>query len=75
MQIANEISATYPSIKHVYIGRGNHVDIDGQKASTCLIVRVQSNVSIPNSTLEQLKNWIRVRLQTENVEIDHTVVK
>lgn len=75
MQIANEISASYPSIKHVYIGRGNHIDIDGQKTSTCLIVRVQSNTSVPKSTLEQLKNWIKVRLQTENVEIDHTVVK
>ena len=75
MQIAKEISASYPGIKHLYIGRGNHIDINSQIASPCLIVKVQSNPSMTEATLEQFKKWIKVRLDTENVEIDHTVVK
>ena len=72
MQIANEISASYPEIKHVYIGQGNHIVIDSLKMSPCIIVKVQSNTIIEESTLEQFKKWIMVRLQTENIEIDYT---
>ena len=75
MQIANEASASYPGIKHIYIGRGNHIDIGNQKESPCVIVKVQSNTSMTESSLEQFKKWIKVRLQSENVEIDHTIVK
>ena len=75
MQIANEASASYPGIKHIYIGRGNHIDIGNQKESPCIIVKVQSNTSMTESSLEQFKKWIKVRLQSENVEIDHTTVK
>jgi hypothetical protein len=73
MQIANEASASYPGIKHVYIGRGNHIDIANQKQSPCILVKVQSNALMTEFALEQFKNWIKVRLQTENVEIDYNV--
>lgn len=75
IQIANEISASYPDIKHVYIGQGNHIDIDSLKVSPCTIVKVQSATSMAESSLEQFKKWIKVRLQTDNIEIDHTCEK
>ena len=75
MQIANEISASYPSIKHIYVGRGNHIDIDSLKLSPCLIVKIQSDTLMSESSLEQFKKWIKVRLQTENIEINHTFVR
>ena len=75
IQIANEISASYPEIKHVYIGKGNHIEIDSLKISPCVMVKVQSDTLMAESTLEQFKKWIKVRLQTENVDIDHTFVK
>ena len=75
MQIANEISASYPEIKHVYIGQGNLIEIDSLKVSPCVIVKVKSDTSISESTLEQFKKWIKVRLQTENIEIDYTFAK
>ena len=75
MQIANEISASYPEIKHVYIGQGNHIELDSLKISPCVIVKVQSDTLMSESTLEQFKKWIKVRLQTENVDIDHTFSK
>lgn len=71
MQIANEISASYPEIKSIYIGQGNHIDIDSLKVSPCLIVKVKTDTLISESSLEQFKKWIKVRLQTEDVEIDH----
>ena len=75
MQIANEISASYPEIKHVYIGQGNLIVIDSLKVSPYVIVKVKSDTSISESTLEQFKKWIKVRLQTENIEIDYTFAK
>ena len=75
LQIANEISASYPDIKHIYIGQGKRIDIDSLKASPCLILKIQSDTLMSESALEQFKKWIKVRLQTEEIEIDHTFAK
>jgi uncharacterized hydrophobic protein (TIGR00271 family) len=73
LQIANEISASYPEIKHVYIGQGNHITIDSLSISPCLIMKVQSDTLMSESSLEQFKKWIKVRLQTDNIMIDYTI--
>jgi uncharacterized hydrophobic protein (TIGR00271 family) len=72
MQIANEIAASYPEIKHVFIGQGNHIAIDSLTVSPCLIVKVKSDTLMSESSLDQFKKWIRVRLQSENIEIDYS---
>lgn len=72
LQIANEISASYPDIKHVYIGQGNHIAIDSLKVSPCMIVKVRSDTLMSESSLEQFKKWIKVRLQSEHIEIDYS---
>ena len=72
MQIANEISASYPHIKHVFIGHGNHIAIDSLTVSPCLIVKVKSDTLMSESLLEQFKKWIKIRLQSENIEIDYS---
>ena len=74
MQIANEISASYPEIKQVFIGQGNHITTDSLKVSPCLIVKVKSDSSMSESSLQQFQKWIKVRLQTDNVEIDHSII-
>ena len=73
VQIANEISASYPEIKHIYIGQGNHITIDSLSISPCLIMKVQSDTLMSESSLEQFKKWIKVRLQTDNIMIDYTI--
>ena len=73
VQIANEISASYPEIKHVYIGQGNHITIDSLGISPCLIMKVRSDTLMSESSLEQFKKWIKVRLQTDNIMIDYTI--
>ena len=72
MQIANEISASYPSIKQVYIGKGSHISLDSLKVSPCMIIKVKTDTLMSASSLEQFEKWIKVRLQNENIEIDHT---
>ena len=75
VQIASEISASYPDIKHIYIGQGNHINIDNMKASPCLMVKIQSDSLMSDTSIEQFKRWIKVRLQTEDIEIEHTSTK
>ena len=74
LQIANEISATYPSIKHVFMGQGAHVAIDSMKVSSCLMVKVQTDSLMPAASVEQLKKWIQIRLQIDNVQIQNEIV-
>ena len=75
MQIANEISASYPDIKQVSIGNGNYIDLDSLKLSPCLIVKVKSDSLMCESTIEQFKKWISIRLQTTHVEVDYSLTK
>lgn len=71
MQLANEISATHPDIKSLYMGQGVHVTLDSLMASTCLMVKVETETLLDSTSLEQLKKWIQIRLQVENVQIDN----
>ena len=74
MQLANEIAASYPEIKHVVMGMGSRVNLGSQQMSPCLIVKVQTENLLPQSSLEQLKKWIQVRLQIDDVELDNTIL-
>ena len=73
LQIANEISATYPSIRHVYMGQGAHVAIDSMQVSSCLMVKVQTDSLMPATSIDQLKKWIQIRLQVDNVMIENDI--
>ena len=75
LQIANEITATYPSIKHIYMGQGAHVAVDSMAVTSCMMVKVQTDTLMNTTSLTQLKKWIQVRLQVENVQIDNTLVE
>ena len=74
MQIASEISATYPSIRHIYLGQGAHVAVDSMKISSCLMVKVQTDSLMPAASVDQLKKWIQIRLQIDNVQIQNEIV-
>ena len=70
LQIANEISASYPDIKQVYLGKGANVALDSiQIVTPCILVKVQTDSLMPTASQEQLKRWIQIRLQTDNVEL------
>ena len=75
MQLASEISATYPEVKHVYMGQGAHVTLDSLAVTPCLMVEIKSESLMDSLTVSQFKKWIQVRLQIENVEVQNTIIE
>ena len=73
-QIAEEISVVYPQIKHLCMGHGVCITIDSLKMSPCIIVKVGTDTLMNNSSLERFKNWMKVKLQVENIEIDNVEI-
>ena len=73
MQIADEVAVVYPGVKEICMGQGAHVFIDSLKVSPCIIVKVQTDTLMTGESLENFKNWIKVRLQAENVEVYNSV--
>ena len=74
LQIAGEVAVVYPEIKHLYMGHGARIAIDSLNVSPCIIVRVDTDTLMSISSLERFKNWIKTRLQTDNVEIENTAI-
>lgn len=75
LQIASELAANYPEVKHLHIAQGAHICLDSLHASTCLIVKVQTDSLMSETSLEQMKRWIKIRLKVEDVELDNSVIK
>ena len=75
LQLANEISATYPEVKHVYMGQGAHIALDSLSLTHCLMVEIKTESLMDSVTVSQFKKWIQVRLQTEEVEVQNLVIE
>ena len=73
LQIAKEIGATYPEIRHIYLSQGAAVIMQSYEITPCLMVKVQTDTLMDAESVEQLKRWIEIRLQTDNVHIDNTL--
>ena len=73
LQLASEVAVTYPNIKSISFGQGANVLVDSLKLSPCLMVNVQTDTLMTETSLEQLKNWIKVRLQVADVQLDNSV--
>ena len=71
LQLANEISATYPQIKTIHIGQGAQVTVETQEVISCIMIKVHTDSLMDTTAIEQLKRWVQVRLQVENVEVDN----
>ena len=69
MQIAYEVAVVYPDIRHVYMGQGAGIAIDSLKVSPCFVVKVLTDTLMTETTFQHFRNWIKVRLQTDNVEV------
>lgn len=73
-QIADEIAAIYPEIKHLYVGQGAHVAIDSHKVSPSIIIKVNTDTLMSMATLEQFKNWVKARLQSDYIEVYNAAI-
>ena len=74
IQIANEIAASYPEIKQVYMSQGAQITLDSLSVTPCLYMKVHTDSVMSEATLSQFKRWIKIRLQVENVEVDNTII-
>lgn len=74
LQLANEIAATYPEVKHIYMGQGAHISLDSLSSTPCVMVEVKTDSLMSDVTFAQLKRWIQVRLQVENIEVQNIKV-
>lgn len=74
LQIANEIAASYPAIKHVYMGQGAQIALDTIDVKPTVYMRVQTDTLMSEASLSQFKRWIQVRLQVEHIEVENTVI-
>ncbi len=75
MQLANEISATYPEVKHIYMGQGAHIALDSLSVTPCLMVEIKTDSLMSSETVAQFTKWIQVRLQMEEVEVQNIVIE
>ena len=75
LQIANEISATYPEVKHVYMGQGAHIALDSLSLTSCLMVEIKTESLMDSVSVSQFKKWIQARLQIEEVEVQNIVIE
>ena len=75
MQIANEIVASHPSIKHIYMGMGAHIAVDSLQFSHSMLVTVQTYEAMDSISVDQLTKWVKVRLQVENVYINNQIIE
>lgn len=75
IQLANEISATYPEVKHVYMGHGAHISLDSLVTTPCVMVEIKTDSLMSDYDFAQLKRWIQVRLQVESVEVQNIVIE
>ena len=75
MQLANEISATYPEVKHIYMGQGAHIALDSLSVTPCLLVEIKTDSLMSSETVAQFTKWIQVRLQMEEVEVQNIVIE
>ncbi len=67
VQLTREIVGIYPSVRSVVIARGAAVGRDSLVASPCISVIVRPDSMLTSTETIQLIEWLRVRLNEENI--------
>ena len=67
VQLTREITGIYPSVRSVVIARGAAVGRDSLVASPCISVIVRPDSRLTSTETIQLIEWLRVRLNEENI--------
>ena len=62
LQLANEIAAAYPAIKHVYMGQGAQIALDTIDVKPAVYMKVQTDTLMSEASL----SWV-------NLSVKHTV--
>lgn len=69
VQITREIISTYPSVKHVRLAQGASVAADSLYAQPCITAIIKCEEAISEEQTAQLSNWLKIRLNTEDISL------
>lgn len=69
-QLAKEIRATCPAISNIILTRGVHVSTDSRQMTPYILVKIQADSSMTESGHQKLEEWLKVRLETDNLKVD-----
>ena len=67
--IAKELFAQHPEITSISLTRGSAVDADSLLVKECIMVFINSNEPINANMRDRINNWLKVRLDNENVTV------
>jgi len=74
-QIAKEAVNFYPSIQTLGISQGSNVTTDSLQVKKTLFVNAKTNKAMPQAEQDKLLQWLKVRLENEDVELNVRVEK
>lgn len=67
IQIAKEIQSTYPQVEEIILSRGASANAEATEPVTCILAVVKTEQPLAEEDRERLNNWLKVRLEAENV--------
>lgn len=67
--IAKELFAQHPEIHNISLTRGSAIDADSLFVSECIMVFIDSEQPIEQPVRTRIENWLKVRLDNENVTV------
>lgn len=68
-KIYNEILAQYPGIVSFSATKGEELDVKSGKPQEQIVLLIKWKKKIQQSELEKLENWLKVRLEIENIKL------
>lgn len=69
VQITREIISTYPSVKHVRLAQGASVAADSLYAQPCITAIIKCDTPMDEEQTTKLSNWLKIRLNTEDISL------
>lgn len=75
LQIAKELAGFYPSVKSIGISRGSSVTADSLTVRKTTFVNAKASRRFKADEEEKLLQWLKIRLGSEDVELNVTFVK
>ena len=75
VQITREIISTYPSVKHVRLAQGASVAADSLYAQPCITAIIKCEEPISEEQTTKLSNWLKIRLNSEEITLIVTLTE
>lgn len=72
VQLTREIINMYPAVRQVFIGQGANISADSLNISSHISVTVTCDPLISSEDSVRLEEWLKVRLDTQNLSLHQT---